>query len=255
MTFIQLGPVLVVFLLSMLSIHSSMTQELITIHQTNITILQTNINCYSGCADPRKVWNNPCGSCHHSLCKYEGCLYTGPKETYWKPDPCTKCICDNGTKKCEPYECHWRGCEHYPKWTPPGECCLRCDYGDRYDACTVRPSWFYWFNRNDSTCIKLFRHECNRPYIYKNGKWYECIQQRGWRRASENLGCAHRVAHVGYLDTRKCVPRKINEDRIPKNYQLVPIPCKPIPIQIPSGITCHQNLTYIILILLLVNCL
>ena len=234
MTFIQLGLVLVVFLLRVLSIHSSMTQER----------LQNNISCYIRCPDPRKVWNNPCGSCHHSRCKYEGCVYTGPLNTYWKPDPCTKCFCENGKKKCYPINCYQSDCFGYPKVKQPGECCAECDFGDSYDACSAIPKSFSWYNHGDPTCMKLVKHMCNKPFIYTKGKWYECTKQKGYRMVSDNPGCGH-IVNEGYEDITKCAQREIaNEEDIPPDYDPNPT-CEPI----PSGITCHQNLTYIMLIL------
>ena len=237
MTFTQLRPVLVVFLL--LRVHFSLTQDF-------------SLVCHYTCADPVTIWYSRCGTCLFSKCKYEGCLYTGHLKSYWKPKPCMKCFCENGKKKCYRIKCNeGKSCYGYPRVKRPGECCSECDFGDSRHACSVIPAYTLRYNPIDpkSTCSKLIKHKCNYRFINTNkGKWYECIKEVNYRQFSDNPGCSSLSG--SYEDVTKCVPHEIHKHSIPKDYEPHQI-CR----RIPSGITCHQNVIYIILILLLVNCL
>ncbi|MEE6505766.1 hypothetical protein FKM82_005651 [Ascaphus truei] len=44
----------------------------------------------------------------------------------WSPQPCTVCICDRGTRVCEPADCAEVPCAAGRVHTPPGACCPVC---------------------------------------------------------------------------------------------------------------------------------
>ena len=228
MAFPQLGPVLVVFLLGELSLHYSLSHSL---SKRQVT------NCYTRCPDPKKAWNNPCGTCDHSQCKYEGCVYYGAFYVYWMPDPCTKCFCENGKKNCYRTQCASElDCYGYPKVRRSGKCCEECDFGVSDSACGLIPVSSIRHNGTDTrgTCSKVVVHGCNKHYIfidkldftYTDDKWYECINQPGYSRARDSPGCGHMRGK--YRDTTSCVQREIDSRDMPMDYDSNPI-CSPLP--------------------------
>ncbi len=180
-----------------------------------------NNDCVFRCPFPTNVSdNNPCGTCDHSECKFEGCVYYS-FFTYWKPERCTTCFCNGGRKRCYAESCQQPECYGYPARRRPGECCEECDYGIPKNECGLIPNSVSWVSyRSDylKTCHKVVKHKCYRPYVFNEEKWYKCEAKEGWTTVSTNEGCGHLVSQY-HKDKVSCNKVLITDDRaLPQDY-------------------------------------
>jgi len=197
----------------------------------NLYKRQADIKCYQRCPDPRYMTNqNPCGSCDHSQCRYEGCVYHGAFYSYWIPEPCSKCYCINNIKQCYLKECPENlDCYGYPKVIRPGKCCEECDFGDSELACSLIPVSSKRHNGKDTrgSCKRVVMHDCNRRYVYADGKWYSCTSHAGYTGVRDSPGCRHMRGR--YRDNVSCRQHEIKDSRsIPSDYDPYP-QCYPLP--------------------------
>ena len=188
-------------------------------------------NCVARCADPRnKSWQNPCGSCDHSQCKYEGCIHYGAFFTYWKPDPCTQCYCQGGWKNCFRTDCNKNlDCFGYPKMRRPGKCCEECDFGASNDACSLIPVSYEAYRGSGAgrTCSKVVKHDCNKLFINAGGNMYRCSARTGFSKVKDSPGCSGEEGW--YMDNTQCQQEKITNFRfMPVDYDPNPT-CYPLP--------------------------
>jgi len=186
--------------------------------------------CIARCPDAvNKTWKNPCGSCDHSQCKYEGCLYYGAFFTSWKPDPCTHCYCQGGFKYCTTNFCNEElDCYGYPKVKRPGKCCEECDFGDSEDACSLIPVRYEPYKYDTSvSCSKVVKHDCDKLFVYSEGKYYRCLGNPGYSKASNSPGCEEEEGWYG--DITECQQKEVTDfSFMPADYDPNPT-CYPLP--------------------------
>lgn len=177
-----------------------------------------------GCPDPvNRTKDNPCGSCEHSQCKYEGCVTRGAFFEYWKPSPCTICFCKGGRKKeCIQHHCPgYLECFGFPTITRPGKCCAECNFGVSPDDCDVVPVKYRWiqylgFYKKQSAFKRLLYHGCNKDIVEVGNKLYKCQPQIGLASVASSTGCES--LEGSYHDVVHCVKVELKDDEIPADY-------------------------------------
>ncbi|KAG8440107.1 hypothetical protein GDO86_006046 [Hymenochirus boettgeri] len=75
-----------------------------------------------------------------------GCLDGHHDGDTWRKDPCTRCVCQNGTVHCEKEQCPELSC--LKRHTPPGQCCATCQQGCEYEGIKYRNGDYFLSQSN-----------------------------------------------------------------------------------------------------------
>lgn len=159
------------------------------------------------CRHPKYEPGACCPTCDNSTCKFEGCVTEGENPS-WQPNQCVTCRCsnDNQSLSCTPTHCTRLDCGRNPSRVVPGNCCPTCDYGVPDDECGVAP-----FKPKNITVRSRFGrlrrtvmlHQCDKPFIRKDGTLFSCVPKNDIIRSSISLG-DREIARFKYTDVVSC---------------------------------------------------